>query len=178
MARDKRKKKAKEPDRDGAKPSGSSNSSFRAFLKKRAPIYLGLVALFLVFVVPEITKGGLEDVLPELEAGDARVVSMLMSYSGPDGSGFSMGEAISDKITEEFGDRIYGHKETAVTIVVSAAGGESAAAMEKEAYDVEFGVDTHKGQLHYTWTVDADSGTVTSDDPSSKHLVDVVNFYD
>ena len=176
MARDKRKKKAREPDKDGAKPSGSSNSSFRAFLKKRAPIYLGLVALFLVFVVPEITKGGLEDVLPELEAGDARVVSMLMSYSGPDGSGFSMGEAISDKITEEFGDRIYGHKETAVTIVVSAAGAGGAA--EKEAYDVEFGVDTHKGQLHYTWTVDADSGTVTSDDPPSKHLVDVVNFYD
>lgn len=177
MARDKRKKKAKEPDRGGgAKPPGSSGSSFKAFLKKRAPIYLGLLALFLVFVIPELTKGSLEDALPELEAGDARVVDMLMSYSGPDGSGFSMGEAISDRITEEFGDKIYGHKDTAVTVAVSAAGGEAAA--EKEAYDVEFEIDTHKGQLHYTWTVDADSGTVTSDDPSSRHVVDIVNFYD
>ncbi|MCE2497858.1 MAG: hypothetical protein J4F28_02480 [Nitrosopumilaceae archaeon] len=185
MARDKR-KKAKSPDRNGgkgdrrgggAKPSGTSDSSFKAFLKKRAPIYLGLLALFLVFVIPELTKGSLEDALPELEADGARVVDVLMSYRGPDGSGFSMREAISDRITEEFGDRIYGHKETAITVVVSAAAG-GAAASEKEAYDVEFVIDTHKGQLHYTWTVDADSGTVTSVDPPSKHVVDVVNFYD
>lgn len=176
MARDKR-KKAKGSDRDGAKPPGSSGSSFGAFLKKRAPIYLGLLALFLVFVIPELTKGSLEDVLPELEADDARVVGMLMSYSGPDGSGFSMGEAISDKITEEFGGGIYGHKDTAVTVVVSMAA-DREAAVEKETYDVEFEIDTHKGQLYYAWTVDADSGTVTSDDPSSKHVVDIVNFYD
>ncbi len=176
MARDKR-KKARGSDKGGAKPPGSSDSSFKAFLKKRAPIYLGLLALFLVFVVPELTKGSLNDVMPELEAGDARVVDMLMSYRGPDGSGFSMGEAISDRITEEFGDRIYGHKETAVTVVVSAAD-DGGAAAEKEAYDVEFGIDTHEGQLRYTWTVDAGSGTVTSDDPPSRHVVDVVNFYD
>ena len=175
MARDKR-KKAKGPDRGGSKPSGASGSSFGAFLKKRAPIYLGLLALFLVFVIPELTKGSLEDVLPELEADDARVVDMLMSYRGPDGSGFSMRESISDRITEEFGDRIYSHEETAVTVVVSAAAGEEEA--EKEAYDVEFGIDTHKGQLHYTWTVDTDSGAVTSGDPPSKHVVDIVNFYD
>lgn len=184
MARDKR-KKAKSPDRgggkndhraDGAKPPSSSDSSFKAFLKKRAPIYLGLLALFLVFVIPELTKGSLEDALPELEADDARVIDVLMSYSGPDGSGFSMGEAISDKITEEFGDKIYGHKDTVVTIVVTTRGGGVTTAERVDFVDFE--IDTHKGQLHYTWIVDVDSGTVTSYDPSSKHLVDIVNFYD
>ena len=36
------------------------------FLKKRAPIYLALIAMFVVFVIPEMTKGTLEKSFPEL----------------------------------------------------------------------------------------------------------------
>lgn len=192
MARHK-KGRGRSPDRGGsgggagagAGTSKPGSSGFGGFLKKRAPIYLGLVALFLVFVIPELTKGGLEDTLPELAADDRRVVDALMGYSGPDGSGHTMMDAISDKITEEFGDKIYDHKDTAIEIAVSpfpaeggrgSDGGEAGAAAA--AYEVSFVVDTHKGGLDYVWTVDVDSGRVTSDDPASKHVVDVVNFYD
>ena len=54
MARDKKKKEDK-----------PKKSDFKAFLKKRAPIYLGIIALFVVFVIPEFTKGDLESSLPE-----------------------------------------------------------------------------------------------------------------
>lgn len=170
MARDRR-KKGRNTDRDDAAPDKPSESSFKAFLKKRAPIYLGLVALFLVFVIPELTKAGLDDVLPELAEDDQRVVDVLMSYNGPDGSGFTMAEAISDKITEEFGDEIYGHRGTSTEISVSLAKGAA-------AYDVSLKVHTREGDLEYVWEVDTDSGRVTSGDPASKHIVDIVNFYD
>ena len=189
MARDKR-KKAKRPDRDGGKGDRSagggggggatSGSSFKAFLKKRAPIYLGLLALFLVFVIPELTKGSLEDALPELDAADARIVGMLMSYSGPDGSGFSMRDAISERITEEFGDRIYGHEDTEISITVWEEPGEMArAGLEPDEYIVIFEIDTHKGGLAYEWFVNYTTGAVTAPpDSPSKHIVDIVNFYD
>ena len=43
-------------------------SDFKAFLKKRAPIYLALIAMFVVFGVPELTKGSLEKSFPEFSA--------------------------------------------------------------------------------------------------------------
>ena len=39
--------------------------SFAAFLKKRAPIYLGLLGLFLVFAYPAITEKNLESLLED-----------------------------------------------------------------------------------------------------------------
>ena len=54
------KKKRKEEEKPKKK------SDFKAFLKKRAPIYLGLIAMFIVFVIPEFNKGDLESSFPEL----------------------------------------------------------------------------------------------------------------
>ena len=169
------------------KPAKSSNSSFKAFLKKRALIYLGLVALFLVFVVPEFTKGSINDVMPELaNAEDQRIVDMLMDYSGPDGSGLDMRKAISEKIVKEFGERIFSHQDTKIDIaiitVAATADMQSTDDSEPEdtskTYDVEFAVQTHKGNLNYTWIVNAESGKVTSDDQPSKNIVNIVNFSD
>lgn len=191
MARDRRKKPRKHSRGDagaaaaggGGAGGGSSGSSFGKFLKKRAPIYLGILALFLVFVIPELTKAGLDDILPELEdAGEQRALDTLMAYSGPDRTGFTMKEAISGKIAEEFGGSIYGHKDTTASVRVVApqslqaetAGGGGA----EGAYEVVLEVDTHKGSLSYEWTVDPGSGAVDSDDPPSDYLVDYVNFYD
>jgi len=39
-------------------------SEFKKFVKKRAPIYLGVIALLIVFVVPELTKSNLENSFP------------------------------------------------------------------------------------------------------------------
>jgi len=179
MARDRRKKPRKHGrgDAGAAAGGGSSGSSFGKFLKKRAPIYLGILALFLVFVIPELTKAGLDDILPGLEdADEQRALDALMAYSGPDRTGFTMKEAISDKIAEEFGDSIYGHKNTTASVSVTAP--QSLQAEAGGAYEVMLEVDTHKGSLSYKWIVDPGSGAVDSDDPPSEYLVDYVNFYD
>ena len=192
MARDRRKKASRKRDTDSNNSSGengdnsnkpkkgssSSDSSFMAFLKKRAPIYLGLVALFLIFVIPELTKSNLEDVMPELAPEEGRVVEMLMTYSGPDQEGLSMAEVISDKITEEFGDGIYGHKDTAVAIEVMMVSTANPDNQNSTMHNVTFEIETRDGTLTYAWRVDEDTGKVTADEPDSKHIVDIVNFYD
>jgi len=105
MARDKKKKKEVEE-----KPK---KNDFKSFLKKRAPVYLGLIALFVVFVIPELTKGDLESSLPELSAEDQQVVDILMGYNGPNEFGLTVMEAIENKISDEYPDeRIYDNKKT------------------------------------------------------------------
>ena len=43
----------KDRKKDKEKPK---KSEFKAFLKKRAPIYLGIIGLFVIFLVPVVTK--------------------------------------------------------------------------------------------------------------------------
>ena len=62
--------------------------SFSAFLKKRAPIYLGLIGLFLLFVYPAMTEKNLDSILDDSGVGDYRIaVDMIKFYSGPNNSG-------------------------------------------------------------------------------------------
>ena len=161
MARDKKKKEVPKPER----------SDFKAFLKKRAPIYLGLIALFAVFVIPEFTKGDLESSLPELPAEEQQVVDVLMGYSGPNQSGLTVMEAISNRIAEEYpGEKIYNNKKTAVDLTVSS--------IDSEKYQVVLNFTSHKGKINYDWNVDANSGDITSNNQDSKHIINLVDFYD
>ena len=161
MARDKKKKKEEK----------AKKSDFKAFLKKRAPIYLGIIALFVVFVVPELTKGDLESSLPELSAEDQQVVDMLMKYNGPNEKGLTVMEAISDKISEEYPDeRIYDNKKTRIDLSVSN--------INSQEYQVIFNFESHKGQINYDWNVDTNSGKITANNPESKNIINLVDFYD
>ncbi|MFQ5782384.1 MAG: hypothetical protein ACE5GR_04950 [Nitrosopumilus sp.] len=162
MARDKKKKKEEE------KPK---KSEFKAFLKKRAPIYLGIIALFVVFVIPELTKSDLESSLPELSDEDQQVVDILMGYNGPDEEGLTVMEAISDKIKDEYPDeRIYDNKKTIVDLTVSN--------IDSQNYQIIFNFESQKGQINYDWNVDVNSGKITANNPESKHIIDLVDFYD
>ena len=161
MARDKKKKKEEKP----------KTSDFKAFLKKRAPIYLGIIALFVVFVVPELTKGDLESSLPELAAEDQQVVDMLMKYNGPNEKGLTVMEAISNKISEEYPDeKIFDNKKTRVDLTVSE--------IESKQYQVVLTFESHKGVMNYDWNVNTNSGNITSNNSASKHIIDTVDFYD
>ena len=161
MARDKKKKTEDKPKK----------SDFKAFLRKRAPIYLGLIALFVVFVIPEFTQGNLESSLPELSADKQQVVDILMQYNGPNQSGLTVMEAISNKISEEYPDeRIFDNKKTSVELTVTE--------FESEQYQVTLVFESHKGVLDYDWNVNSVSGDITSNNPASKHIIDTVNFYD
>ena len=160
MAKDKKKKEEK-----------PKKSDFKAFLRKRAPIYLGLIALFVVFVIPELTKGDLESSLPELTAEKQQAVDVLMKYNGPNESGLTVMNAISNKISEEYPDeKIFDNKKTKVDLTVSE--------IESEKYQVVLTFESHKGVMNYDWNVNTDSGKITSNNPASKHIIDTVDFYD
>ena len=161
MARDKKKK-----NEEKAKTSG-----FKAFLKKRAPLYLAIIAVFGAFLVLELTKGDLESSLPELSAEDQQVVDVLMKYNGPNEKGLTVMEAISNKISEEYpNERIYDNKKTGIDLSVSN--------INSQEYQVIFNFESHKGQINYDWNVDTNSGKITANNPESKNIINLVDFYD
>ena len=146
-------------------------SDFKAFLRKRAPIYLGIIALFVVFIIPELTKGDLENSLPDLDAEKQKVVDIVMKYDGPNKSGLTVMEAISNKINEEYPDgKIFDDKKTKVELTVSDG--------EKENYQVVLNFESYNGVMNYDWNVNAESGEITSNNAASKHIIDTVDFYD
>ncbi len=160
MVKDKKKKEEK-----------PKKSDFKAFLRKRAPIYLGIIGLFIIFIVPDLTKGDLESSLPELTSEEQQVVDVLMGYNGPNESGLTVMDAISKKISEEYPDeRIFDNKKTKIELTVSN--------IDSEKYQVVLNFESHKGEMNYNWNVDIDSGKITSNNQESKYIIDLVDFYD
>ena len=160
MVKDKKKKEEK-----------PKKSDFKAFLKKRAPIYLGIMGLFMLFVVPDLMKGDLESTFPELSSEEQQVVDVLMGYNGPNESGLTVIDAISKKISEEYSDeKIYDNKKTVVDLTVSSVGSEE--------YQVVLNFESHKEDFHYDWNVVMSSGEIISNNQESKYIIDLVDFYD
>ena len=146
-------------------------NDFKAFLRKRAPIYLGIIGLFILFVVPDLMKGDLESSFPELSSEEQQVVDVLMGYNGPNESGLTVMNAISMKISEEYPDeRIFDHKKTIIELTVSN--------IDSEEYQVVLNFESHKGEMNYNWNVDMGSGKITSNNQESKYIIDLVDFYD
>lgn len=147
-------------------------SEFKKFVKKRAPIYLAVAALIVVFVIPELTKKDLQSYFPEnLAVQEREALDFLMGYRGPDGGGLSMMEAVSGKIGEEYpGENIYDNKKTSIDVMVSRT--------DAGSYQVLLDFESYKGKTSYSWDVDVDTGKIKANNPKSKHAVDLVNFYD
>lgn len=146
-------------------------SDFKAFLKKRAPIYLAILALFVVFVIPELTKGDLQSNFPELSEEQKLPVEILMNYNGPNESGLTVLDAISNKIAEEYpNEKIFDDKKTTVNLIVSK--------IDSEKYQVLLDFKSHKGEMNFDWTVDINSKKITSNNLESKYIIDLVDFYD
>ncbi len=146
-------------------------SDFKAFLRKRAPIYLGIMGLFILFVVPDLMKGDLESSFPELTSEEQQVMDILMKYDGPNNSGLTVMDAISMKISEEYPDeKIYDNKKTKVGLTVSN--------IDSEEYQVILNFKSHKGEMNYDWNVDMNSEKIISNNQESKYIIDLVDFYD
>ena len=161
MVRESKKKEEKPKD-----------SPFKKFLKKRAPVYLGIIALLIVFVVPELTKGNLETSFPEtLTEKEKEVLDFLMDYKGKNETGLSIMDAISQKIEEQYpNEKIYDNKKTSVNISISD--------IESQNYHVLFDFESYKGNISYDWNVNLQTGEIIGNDESSKHIIDLVEFYD
>jgi hypothetical protein len=108
----------KDPKKKEEKPK---ESQFKKFLIKRAPVYLAVLAITVIFIVPELTKGDLQSSFPQnLSEEEKSVVDFLMAYNGPNKEGYSVIEAISNEISEEYpNEKIYDNKKTKVNVVVS-----------------------------------------------------------
>ena len=146
-------------------------SDFKAFLRKRAPIYLGIMGLFMLFVVPDLMKSDLESSFPELTSEEQQVLDILMKYDGPNDSGLSVIDAISMKISEEYPDeKIYDNKKTKVGLTVSN--------IDSEEYQVILNFKSHKGEMNYDWNVNMSSEKIISNNQESKYIIDLVDFYD
>lgn len=160
MVRDSKKKEEK-----------PKQSEFKKFLKKRAPLYLGAIALIIIFVVPELTKSNLESNFPDLSEKQKQIVDTLMSYKGPNDKGLSVLEAVSNKISEEYpNEKIYDNKKTKVSLLVTNT--------ESEDYQVTLNFESYKGELFYDWSINAETGDIRGNNPEAKHIIDLVDFYD
>lgn len=154
-----------------ARDGRGGGSGLGGFLKRRAPIYLGVAALFAVFAVPELTKGTLESSLPEMTAEEARIVGIVMGYDGPNGSGLTVMEAIEGRIAEQYpNERIFDNRKTTVGLGVAPADG----GMHRVTLDFE----SYKGAMSYDWHVDGGTGEITPNNGESRHIIEVVDFYD
>ena len=146
-------------------------NDFKAFLKKRAPIYLALIAMLVVFVIPEYTKGTLEKSFPEFSAEEQQVMDILMKYDGPNNDGLTVLEALENKIDEEYpNEKIFDHKKTTVDLVITN--------VDSEEYKVNFNFKSHKGEMNYDWNVNIISEEISSNNSESKYIIDLVNYYD
>ena len=154
------------------KEEAPKESPFKKFLKKRAPVYLAVIAIVIIFIVPEVTKGDLQDKLPQnLSAEDQLVLDSLMSYNGPDKEGYTLIDAISNKISEEYpNEKIYDNKKTKVDVSISK--------LEDQNYQVLFDFESYKGGFQYDWNIDMQTGNVVGNDEGSKSIKNLVDFYD
>ena len=146
-------------------------NDFKAFLRKRAPIYLGIMGLFMLFVIPDLMKSDLESSFPELTSEEQQVIDILMKYDGPNDSGLTVIDAISMKISEEYPkEKIYDNKRTNVELTVSN--------IDSEEYQVILNFKSHKGEMNYDWNVNMSSEKIVSNNQESKYIIDLVDFYD
>jgi len=149
-------------------------SDFKAFLKKRAPIYLGLVAIFVVFVIPELTTGDLQSSFPDnLTDDEKQILEILMSYSGPNEKGLTVMNAIKEQIATEYPDeKIYANKKTKVELNIDREVDST------ENYKVVLIFESYKGKIDYIWNVNLNTKEIKAESSNAKHILDIVYYYD
>ena len=81
--------------------------SFSSFLKKRAPIYLGIMGLFMIFAYPALTEKNLESLLADdsFEGREKIAVEMVKFYKGTNDKGMTILQIIEEKINDKHSDQ-------------------------------------------------------------------------
>ena len=149
--------------------------SFSAFLKKRAPIYLGLIGLFMLFAYPALTEKNLESLLADdsFEGREKIAVEMVKFYKGSNDKGMTILQIIEEKINDKYPDqKIFDDEKTWAEFTAVEID-------SKKGYNVVFffSVD-NKQSMKYEWTVNLDSGKISSTDGPSRIILQTVDHYD
>ena len=158
-------------DHDYKKPQNPK--SFGAFLKKRAPIYLGLIGLFLIFAYPALTEKDLNSILDDSFEGDERItVDMVRFYSGPNNSGITILEVIEERINEKYeGQKIFDDEKTWAEFIVEQE--------NKTLYEVVFVFNAENDQsIRYQWHANIETGEISPRDTTTKTIQQVVDYSD
>ena len=155
--------------------------SFAAFLKKRAPIYLGLLGLFFVFAYPAITEKNLESLLEDdsFEGNERLALEMVKYYKGTDGGGISVLDVIEEKINEKHeGQKIFDDENTYATFFVEPIP-PFLEAKNEFTHQVIFRFDAENNEsLVYSWFVNIENGEISPIDDDTKNIQQTVDYYD
>ena len=154
--------------------------SFGAFLKKRAPIYLGLLGLFFIFAYPALTENNLNSILDDSFQGNERIaVDMVKFYSGPNDTGITIFEVIEEKINEKYeGVKIFDDENTGATFFVESIP-PFLEAKNEFTHQVIFTFNTQGNQpIIYNWFVNIENGEISPIDGDTKNIQQTVDYYD
>jgi len=144
-------------------------NDLKSFLKKRAPFYLAAIALIAISAQGILTEKNLENSLPDLSDEEQKVTDILMNFNNGDESKMTVMEVIKNQINDEYPDeKIFEHKKTSVELTVTN--------LNSDEYNVILNFKSYKGEMHFDWNVNVVSEKITSNDPESKHVIEVVYY--
>ena len=148
--------------------------SFTAFLKKRAPIYLGLIGLFFLFAYPALMEKNLESHIPTDLTEDKRaMVDLLLSYNGLNNSGMTIMNVLEEEISTKYPDKkIFDTEITLLKLEFQKLSDSDS------SHEVTFLFMINEDILTYTWIVNMNSGEISSGNQEAKRILDIVNYYD
>jgi hypothetical protein len=148
--------------------------SFSSFLKKRAPIYLGIIGLFMIFAYPALTEKNLESLLADdsFEGNERIAVEMVKFYKGTNDKGMTILQVIEEKINDKYSEqKIFNDEDTWAEF--------SAEATNTQNYEVVFVFSVENNQsMRYEWSVNLESGEISSTDGPSRIILQTVDHYD
>ena len=146
-------------------------NNLKAFLKKRAPLYLAGIALIVISANGVLTEKHLDNFLINFSEEEQIVVDILMQYNGPNESGLNVKDAIENKINEQYPDKkIFDDRNTRVELDITE--------INFEEYQIILNFKGDKGQIVYDWNVNINSKEIESNNPESKYIINIVDFYD
>jgi hypothetical protein len=144
-------------------------NDLKSFLKKRAPFYLAAIALIIISLQGILTEKNLGNSLPELSDEEQKVTDILMNFNNEDESKMTVMEVIKNQINDEYPDgKIFGHKKTTVELIVTN--------VNSDEYNVILNFKSYKGEMNFDWNVNVSSEKITSNNPESKHVIEVVSY--
>jgi len=148
--------------------------SFTAFLKKRAPIYLGLIGIFFLFAYPALIEKNLESHIPtNLSEDQQAMVDSILSYNGLNNSGMTIMNVLEEEISTKFvNEKIFDTEITLLKLEFQKLSDSDS------SHEVTFLFMINEDILTYTWIVNMNSDEILSGNQEAKRILDIVNYYD
>ena len=163
-------KKEKKPEKEKKE---NKEKSIKVFLKKRVPIYLAIITMLIVFVIPELTAGSLQDHIPnDLTGNEKEALDMFLAYRGPNNSGLNSIDALAEKISDDYPDeKIYDDKDTTIEFAVNEL--RESSGME---YQISIDFQTKREFTSYEWLVNMNTGEIREGNPEAKKILEIVDY--